>query len=111
VIWFTRYGVPALLLAGAIACLVFAPESSRAEGFAMFAGSAVAVLLLNVLYRIGVAGERDRDREDAARSHFDRYGRWPDEKAESGGRSWSLPENVITPEMEDEERRRRGGAE
>jgi hypothetical protein len=32
-----------------------------------------------VLYRIGVAGDRDRDREEEARRFFDEHGRWPDE--------------------------------
>jgi hypothetical protein len=32
-----------------------------------------------VLYRIGVQGDRDRDREEDARRFFDEHGRWPDE--------------------------------
>jgi hypothetical protein len=34
------------------------------------------VLLLNVLYRIGVQG----DREEEARRYFDEHGRWPDKQ-------------------------------
>jgi hypothetical protein len=37
------------------------------------------VLLLNVLYRIGVQGDRERDTEQEARDFFDEHGRWPDE--------------------------------
>ena len=40
--------------------------------------AATAVLLLNVLYRIGVQGDRERDREEEARRYFDEHGRWPD---------------------------------
>jgi hypothetical protein len=73
-----RYGIPlALLVAG----MVVAGTSGRiglAAG-AMFVSAATAVLLLNVLYRIGVSGDRDRDREEAARRFFDEHGRWPDE--------------------------------
>jgi len=36
------------------------------------------VLLLNVLYRIGVEGDKERDREEEAREYFDQHGRWPD---------------------------------
>jgi hypothetical protein len=36
------------------------------------------VLLLNVLYRIGVEGDKERDREEAAREYFDKHGHWPD---------------------------------
>ena len=73
-----RYGLPlALLLAG----MVVAATSGRigvAVG-AMFISSATAVLLLNLLYRIGVEGDKERDREEAARRYFDEHGRWPNE--------------------------------
>ncbi|HZN90015.1 MAG TPA: hypothetical protein VFB44_13640 [Thermoleophilaceae bacterium] len=73
-----RYGLPlALLLAG----MVVWATSGRigvAVG-AMFISSATAVLLLNLLYRIGVEGDEERDREEAARRYFDEHGRWPDE--------------------------------
>ena len=49
------------------------------EGFAMAIGVAGSILLLNVLYRIGVSGDRERDDEEAARAYFDEHGRWPDE--------------------------------
>jgi hypothetical protein len=35
---------------------------------------------MNVLFRIGVHGERERDDEDAAREYFDRNGRWADDE-------------------------------
>lgn len=73
-----RYGLPlALLLAG----MVVWATSGRigvAVG-AMFISCATAVLLLNVLYRIGVEGDKERDREEAARRYFDEHGRWPNE--------------------------------
>ena len=50
----------------------------RAAG-AMFISAATAVLLLNILFRIGVEGDKERDREDEARRYFDEHGRWPDE--------------------------------
>jgi hypothetical protein len=37
------------------------------------------VLLFNVLFRMGLADESDRDREKAARRYFDEHGQWPDE--------------------------------
>jgi hypothetical protein len=45
---------------------------------ALFFSAGSAVLLLNVLYRIGVEGDKERDREEAAREYFDEHGRWPD---------------------------------
>jgi hypothetical protein len=43
-------------------------------------GVAGSVLLLNVLYRVGVSGDAERDREAEARDYFDEHGRWPDEQ-------------------------------
>ena len=74
-----RYGIPAVLLLAGLACLLVAPSSSAVEGWALFTGAGLAVLLLNVLYRIGVSGDAERDREDAARAYFTKHGRWPNE--------------------------------
>ena len=103
---FVRYGIPALLVLAGIVCLLVAPDGSRWEGFALFVGSGLSVLLLNVLYRMGVSGDAERQREDAARVTFDEEGAWPDEEGPAR-RRWRLPENVATPESEAEERRAR----
>lgn len=50
------------------------------EGFFMAAGAALAVLLLNWLFRLGAEGDRERDAEEAAREEFARTGSWPDEE-------------------------------
>ena len=79
-----RYGIPlALLIAGVV---VAATAGSGIVAGAMFISAATAVLLLNVLYRIGVQGDRDRDREEDARRFFDEHGRWPDEPESSARR-------------------------
>jgi uncharacterized membrane protein YoaK (UPF0700 family) len=70
-----RYGIPlGLFIAGVV---VGAVTDSFAAA-ALFFSAATAVLLLNVLHRMGVEGDRDRDREDRARAYFDEHGRWPD---------------------------------
>ena len=71
-----RYGIPAALF---IAGMVVTATGELAVG-AMFISAATAVLLLNVLYRMGVQGDRDRDREEAARRYFDEHGHWPDQR-------------------------------
>ncbi|MEA2282698.1 MAG: hypothetical protein QOK21_3305 [Solirubrobacteraceae bacterium] len=76
---FVRYGLPIVLLLVGIGFLVIQPNSTGIEGFCAGAGAAMALLLLNVLFRAGVAGDRDRDREEAARTYFDAHGYWPDE--------------------------------
>ncbi len=75
---FVRYGIPLLLF---VAGMIVAATSGRlgvAAG-AMFISAATAVLLLNLLYRMGVEGDKSRGREEDARRFFDEHGRWPDE--------------------------------
>ena len=75
-----RYGLPAGLVLAGFVLLFAAPESSRYEGFAMCVGAGLSLLLLNVLFRIGVQGDRERDREVEAREYLATHGHWPDEK-------------------------------
>ncbi|HEX4692406.1 MAG TPA: hypothetical protein VH276_17040 [Solirubrobacteraceae bacterium] len=76
---FVRYGLPLILLLVGIAFLIIEPNSTGLEGFCAGAGAALALLLLNVLFRAGVSGDRDRDREEEARVYYDEHGHWPDE--------------------------------
>ena len=77
---FVRYGLPALLVVTGFVLLFAAPDSTRYEGFSMCVGAGLALLLLNVLFRIGATGDRERDDEEAAREYFGEHGRWPDGK-------------------------------
>ena len=70
-----RYGIPAVLF---LAGMIVSAVASVAAG-ALFISAATAVLLLNFLFRIGVEGDKERDREDEARRYFDEHGRWPGE--------------------------------
>lgn len=72
-----RYGLPAVLVLAGFVCLFAAPGNLAAEGWALFTGAGLALLLLNVLFRLGFESDRDRDREDEARDYFSRHGRWP----------------------------------
>jgi hypothetical protein len=74
-----RYGIPAVLVLAGFVCLFAAPGNLAAEGWALFTGAGIAVLLLNTLYRIGAEGDKDRDREQEARDYFSEHGRWPGE--------------------------------
>ncbi len=80
--WFLigiRYVLPAVVIVGGVVPLLLNPSETNLEGFAHLMGAGLAVLLLNVLHRVGVSGEQDRYDEDAARDYFDRHGHWPDE--------------------------------
>ncbi len=78
-ILFVRYGIGVLLILTGFVLAVVAEGGVAAEAWAIFTGAGVSVLLLNALYRIGVQGEDERDREEEARSYFDEHGHWPDE--------------------------------
>jgi hypothetical protein len=75
-----RYGVAgAMFLAG---CLIAVLDTDHLRGMEvglMFMGMAIAVLLMNVFFRIGVDGDKERDVEEEARVFFDHHGYWPDE--------------------------------
>ena len=80
---FVRYGLPILLLIAGLILLFAAPESTRYDGFAMCWGSAFALIVWNLLFRIGFSGDKDRDKEEAARRYLMEHGHWPDEKPRS----------------------------
>lgn len=77
---FLRYGLPSLICVVGVGWGV-------ARGFDEI-GLEIAVLLvaagsslwlMNVLMRVGIAGDAERDAEDEARAYFDEHGVWPDE--------------------------------
>lgn len=74
-----RYVVPAVIALAGVVVLIFNQTITGLEGFALGIGVAGSILLLNVLYRVGVSGDRERDEEEAARVYLDEHGRWPDE--------------------------------
>ena len=74
-----RYVLPAVVALVGIVVLIVDQSLIGLEGFVLFIGAAGSILLLNVLYRIGVSGDAERDREEAARTYFDEHGRWPED--------------------------------
>lgn len=76
---YVRYGVPVILALVGVLMLVLEPNDTGIEGAAMAFGAALAVLLLNVLFRAGVKGDEERGEEERAREEYGRTGRWPDE--------------------------------
>ena len=76
---FFRYGLAAIFIVLGFAALLFAPPTSRYEGFSMCVGSGLSILLLNFLFRMGAKGDQDRETEEAAREFYARHGHWPDE--------------------------------
>jgi Na+-transporting methylmalonyl-CoA/oxaloacetate decarboxylase gamma subunit len=72
-----RYGIP---LAFAIAGVVVLARGGDEAGLGVvLLGSGFLVLLINVLFRMSVVSNREREAEERARETFAREGRWPDE--------------------------------
>ena len=93
ILWIVRYGIGLLMiLAGAVVLLV-APSSNGVDGFAMAVGGGLAVLLLNFLYRLGVAGDKEREQHEQAWQYFVEHGEWPDE--EPTGRRWTVAPGTV----------------
>jgi len=77
---FVRWGLPAVVLLGGLVAWAFNPTVDGLEGAAHIFGAGFAILLLNLLFRIGMSGDRERDDEDEAREFFTRHGYWPDDE-------------------------------
>ena len=79
---FIRIWLPVIICLGGVAAILIEPNINGLEGAAMIIGAGLSVWLFNWLFRVGVAGDLERDDEDAARAFFDRHGVWPDEVPE-----------------------------
>ena len=82
-----RYLLPAAIVLAGVIALIVSPHSDTLEGAFGLIGAGIAVAQLNVFYRIGSSGERDRDAEVAARESFDLHGEWPEEEERPGSTS------------------------
>ena len=71
-----RYVLPAATVLAGIVVMAMGTESDL-EGGAGIVSAGLAIYFINFLFRLGAAGDREREHEDRAREHFDRHGRWP----------------------------------
>jgi len=74
-----RFWLPVAVVLAGIVAMVLATDLAGLEGGALIVSAGVSIWLLNWLYRVGVAGERERVREDDARTYYAAHGHWPDE--------------------------------
>jgi hypothetical protein len=89
-----------MVIAGVV--LLVAVPGTGVDGFAMAVGGGLAVLMLNMLFRLGASGDEERAREEQARRYFDEHGEWPQEPPPSK-RQWTLPAGVVMPADEDKQ--------
>lgn len=73
-----RYVLPAVVVLAGIVVMSLGGETNL-EGGGGIVSAGLAIFFVNWLFRAGAAGDRQRDREDAARDYYDRHGRWPDQ--------------------------------
>ena len=69
----------AIIVGGIVAIIATGGSLSGWEGGVAIIAAGISVWLLNVIFRVGVAGERERDAEDQARDFYAAHGYWPDE--------------------------------
>jgi hypothetical protein len=78
----TRVWLPVAIVAAGVTCVIIGGAGSDSvlagAGVALIL-AAVAVWMINWMYRMSVQSNRDREREEQAREYFHRHGRWPDE--------------------------------
>ncbi len=74
-----RYGLPAIVVLAGLVAMAFDTTTSL-EGGAGLVSAGLAIWFVNWLFRIGAAGDAERDAEERAREYFDRHGHWPDER-------------------------------
>jgi hypothetical protein len=74
-----RVWLPLVVVVVGVVFMVLATDLAGLEGGALVVSAGLSIWLLNWLYRIGIAGEGERTREDDARAYLARHGHWPDE--------------------------------
>ena len=77
---FWRIYLPAVLCVTGVVVLVLDDfDLFGVSAFAAFVGAGLSVALTNVLWRIGITGNADRDTEEDARRYLAEHGHWPDD--------------------------------
>ena len=76
-----RWWIPAgLCLLGVVLLVVDGFDLFGVSAFAAFAGAGSSIWLTNFLWRLGVSGDDERDREAEDRVYLAKHGHWPDEE-------------------------------
>lgn len=79
-VMFLRWWLPAIVcLAGLGVAALSGFSDTGLEAMAAFLGAGSSIWLMNFLWRLGVSGDEERAREDAARAYLQEHGHWPDE--------------------------------
>jgi hypothetical protein len=76
----TRVWLPlSVAAAGLVLCVVGHGKTTLAAVGVCLILVALAVWLINFMFRLSVESNREREHEEEAREYFDQHGRWPGE--------------------------------
>jgi hypothetical protein len=76
-----RLWLPVVLcLLGAVLLVVNGFDLFGVSAFAAFVGAGSSIWLANFLWRLGVSGDDERDREAEDRVYLAKHGHWPDQE-------------------------------
>lgn len=84
----TRLWLPLGIAVGGVVLIILGhgKVSDNGDTHTLLAATGVALLvvalivwIINWMFRMSVASNQDRDREEDARRYYDEHGRWPDE--------------------------------
>jgi hypothetical protein len=76
-----RWWIPAVLCAiGTVLLVADDFDTFGASAFAAFVGAGLSTWLINFLWRLGVSGDDERDREAQDRAYLARHRRWPSQQ-------------------------------
>lgn len=67
-----------MIIISGILLAVLQRDKAALEAGALLISAGASVYLLNLLFRIGVKGDQERDREEAARQYYEKHGHWPE---------------------------------
>ncbi len=75
-----RWWLPlALCIVGVVLLVVQNFDALGVAAFAAFVGAGTSIWLVNFLWRLGVTGDEQRDREAEDRTYLQQHGHWPDQ--------------------------------
>lgn len=81
VVRFLRLWLPAIVcLVGVAIGAIGGFAGTSFDAMMAFLGAGSSIWLINFLWRLGVSGDDERDREEAARAYLAEHGHWPDEE-------------------------------
>jgi hypothetical protein len=77
---FLRWWLPAIIcLVGIGIAVANGFDDASLEALSLFVGAGSSLWLMNFLWRLGISGDEDREREEAARRYLQEHGHWPED--------------------------------